>query len=68
MSEQQNSNIFDTYFEGLCTGMKMFEAVFDEYERCHPKVEPRVKTDDPATFEASLYEVEANHENQRRRA
>lgn len=60
MSEQQNSNIFDTHFEGLCTGMKMFEAVFDEYERCHPKVEPRVKTDDPATFEASLRESEAN--------
>ena len=66
MSKQQNnSNIL---FEGLCTGMEMFEAVFDEYERCHPRTEPRVKQEHPGTFEVSLEESEDDHGNQRRRA
>lgn len=46
----------------------MFEAVVDEYARCHPRQEPRVKTDDPGAFEASLCESEESHGNQRRRA
>jgi hypothetical protein len=53
-------NIIDTGFEGLCTGLEMIEAVFDEYERCHPRSEPRLKTDDPGTFEQSLCEDQNN--------
>lgn len=63
MSKQRN--IADQGFEALCVVMEGIEAIVDEYERCHPRHEPRVKTDDPATFERSLYEIEANHENQR---
>lgn len=66
MSEQRN--IIDTGFKALCTGMEMIEAVVDEYARCHPRQEPRVKTDNPGTFEESLCESEANHGNKRRRA
>ena len=67
MSRQRN--IMEQGFEALCTGLEMFEAVFDEYARCHPRQGPRLKTDGPGTFEKSLCEeVEANHENQRRRA
>lgn len=66
MSEQRN--IMNQGFEVLCTGLRMVEAIVDEYERCHPKVEPRLKQDDPGTFEASLREGEESHGNQRRRA
>lgn len=56
MSKQRN--IIDQGFEVLCTGLEMIEAVVNEYERCHPKAEPRVKGDDPGTFEQSLEETE----------
>lgn len=54
-------NIVDTGFEALCTGLEMIEAVVDEYERCHPRHEPRVKQEHPGTFEESLGENEEMH-------
>jgi hypothetical protein len=59
--------ILDTGFEIIATGMEMIAAVVDEYERCHPKAEPRVKTDDPSTFEESLCENQNNTNQTRRR-
>jgi hypothetical protein len=64
----QNNNILDKGFEGLCVVMEGIEAIVDEYARCHPKVEPRVKTDDPSTFEESLCGSEEDHGRNRRRA
>lgn len=65
MSEQRN--IMDQGFEVLCAGMKMIDAIVDEYARCHPTVEPRVKIDDPGAFEASLREGEESHGSNHRR-
>lgn len=61
MSRQRN--VLDSGFEGLCTGMEMVEAVFDEYERRHPRQEPRVKDEHPGTFERSLGENEEKTKN-----
>lgn len=61
-----NNNILDKGFEGLCVVMEGIEAIVDEYARCHPRTEPRVKTDDPSTFEESLCE-DHNNTNQTRR-